>query len=90
MLQPLPVDEQEANPDMFGGGFDVIAQDYALAGEKDLAFQWLEKSFEAREGEELTLLAVDPVWNNLRDDSRYLSLLRRLGLPVVLDVQHPN
>jgi len=74
----------------FGGGFDVIAQDYALAGEKDLAIQWLERSFKAREGQELTLLAVDPVWNNLHDDSRYLSLLRRLGLPAGLDVQHPN
>src|SRR5581483_3550124 len=37
----------------FAGGFDVIAQDYALAGEKDLAFQWLQKSAEAREGQEL-------------------------------------
>ncbi len=75
---------------VFGGGFDLIAQDYALAGEKDLAFQWLQKSMEAREGQELTLLAVDPVWNNLHDDPRYVSLLRRIGLPVGLAVQHPN
>ena len=63
------------------GGFDVIAQDYALAGDKDQAFQWLEKSMEAREGQELTLLAVDPMWNNLRSDARFSKFLRRIGLP---------
>ena len=68
------------------GGFDVIAQDYALAGEKDLAFQWLGKSIGAREGQELTLLAVDPVWNSLHGDPRYISLLRRIGLPEKVDV----
>ena len=64
-----------------GAGFSVIAEDYALAGAKDLAFQWLEKSMEAREGEELTLLAVDPVWNNLHGDPRFSNLLRGIGLP---------
>jgi TolB-like protein/DNA-binding winged helix-turn-helix (wHTH) protein/Tfp pilus assembly protein PilF len=71
-------------------GFDVIAQDYAQAGEKDLAFQWLEKSMEAREGQELTLLAVDPMWNNLHGDPRFSNLLRRIGLPDVVPVQHQN
>jgi tetratricopeptide (TPR) repeat protein len=70
--------------------FVVIAQDYALAGEKDLAFEWLEKSIEAREGQELTLLAVDPMWNNLHGDPRYKSLLRRIGLPDAVPVQHQN
>ncbi|HVT97644.1 MAG TPA: winged helix-turn-helix domain-containing protein [Acidobacteriaceae bacterium] len=73
----------------FAGGFDVIAQDYALAGEKDLAFQWLEKSIAAREGQELTLLAVDPMWNNLHGDPRYVSLLHRIGLPEGVEV-HPS
>jgi TolB-like protein/DNA-binding winged helix-turn-helix (wHTH) protein/Flp pilus assembly protein TadD len=63
------------------GGFDVIAEDYALEGDKDRAFEWLEKSFANREGQELTLLAVDPVWNNLHGDPRFLSLLHRIGLP---------
>ncbi len=71
-------------------GFDVIAQDYAQAGEKDLAFQWLEKSMQAREGRELTLLAVDPMWNNLHGDPRFSILLRRIGLPDVIPVQRQN
>lgn len=72
------------------GGFVVIARDYALAGERDLAFEWLEKSIEAREGQDLTLLAVDPMWNNFHGDPRYGSLLRRIGLPEVVPVQHQN
>ena len=72
----------------FSGGFDIIAQDYALAGEKDQAFLWLEKSMQAREGQELTLLAVDPMWNNLRGDIRYSKLLRRIGLPDVDALRH--
>ena len=69
-------------------GFDVIAQDYALAGEKNLAFEWLEKSMEGREGQELTLLAVDPMWNNLHGDPRFSNLLRRIGLPDPAAVRH--
>jgi TolB-like protein/DNA-binding winged helix-turn-helix (wHTH) protein len=74
----------------FSGGYDAIAQDYALAGQKDLAFQWLEKSMEAREGQELTLLAVDPMWNNLHGDPRFSNLLRRIGLADVAPAQHQN
>ncbi len=58
-----------------------VAENYALAGEKDEAFEWLAKSYEAREGGELTLLAVDPVWKNLHGDLRFSELLRRIGLP---------
>ena len=58
-----------------------MAFDYAQGGEKDKAFEWLEKAYEAREGGELTLLAVDPVWNNLHGDPRFSDLLKRIGLP---------
>ena len=58
-----------------------LALDYALAGEKDKTFEYLEKSYQAREGQEVTLLAVDPVWKNLHGDSRFSNLLRRMGLP---------
>jgi len=54
---------------------------YALAGDKDKAFEFLEKAYKAREGSELTLLAVDPVWKNLHGDPRFSDLLRRIGLP---------
>jgi len=57
-----------------------IAMDYTLLGEKDLAFAWLEKAFMERSSW-LTEIGVDPVWDNLRDDSRFQGLLRRIGLP---------
>jgi hypothetical protein len=66
-----------------------LAFDYAQAGEKDKAFEWLEKAYQAREGEELTLLAVDPVWNNLHGDPRFSDLLRRIGLPQLHEVERP-
>ena len=60
---------------------NVLAADYAQEGKKDEAFAWLEKSYEAREGQELTLLAMDPIWKNLHGDARYAEMLRRIGLP---------
>jgi TolB-like protein/DNA-binding winged helix-turn-helix (wHTH) protein len=60
---------------------NVLAADYAQEGKKDEAFVWLDKSYEAREGQELTLLAVDPVWRNLHGDARFADLLKRIGLP---------
>ena len=59
----------------------MMALDAAMAGEKQAAYDWLNKSYEAREGSELTLLAVDPYWNNLRGEPQFTALLKRLGLP---------
>ncbi len=59
----------------------VVASDYAQAGERDKALEWLEKAFQAREGQELTLLAVDPIWRKLYGDPRFSRLLERIGLP---------
>jgi len=57
-----------------------IAMDYAMIGEKELAFVWLEKAYEERSSW-LPEIGVDPVWDNLRDDPRFQDLLRRVGLP---------
>ncbi len=58
-----------------------IALDYAQVGEKDEAFKWLDQAYEQREGQEITLLKVDPFFKNLRGDPRFAVLLRRMGLP---------
>lgn len=57
---------------------DRYAEIYAGLGDKDKAFQWLEKAY--REGGLLTGLKVDPVWDNLRTDPRFADLLKRVGL----------
>lgn len=58
-----------------------IASGYALAGERDKAFEWLEKAYEEREGQDITLLKCDPTMRNLRGDPRLAKYQRRLGLP---------
>ena len=56
-----------------------IAMIYAGLGDKDQAFEWLNKAFEAR-SEHLTWLKVDARMNTLRGDPRFAELMRRVGL----------
>jgi TolB-like protein/Flp pilus assembly protein TadD len=51
---------------------------YAGLGDKDKAFEWLERGY--REGGLLTGLKTDPQWDSLRTDSRFADLLKRVGL----------
>ncbi len=57
-----------------------IAEVYAVRGEADKAFKWLQISFDDRDAGALGLL-VDPLLRGLHDDPRYKNLLARLGLP---------
>jgi serine/threonine-protein kinase len=57
-----------------------IAEVYAVRGEKDKAFEWLQISFDNHDTGILTLL-TDPMLRGLRDDPRYKSFLVKLGLP---------
>jgi TolB-like protein len=57
-----------------------IAKLYASLGDRDRAFEYLEKAF-ATHDEEITWLNVDPFMVPLlRDDPRFGALVRRLGL----------
>ena len=57
-----------------------IAQAYARLGENDHALASLEKAYQARDSQ-LVSLKVDPVFTNLRSDASFQRLLRRIGLP---------
>ncbi len=57
-----------------------IAEVYAVRGEKDKAFEWLQISFDNHDTGTLTLL-IDPLLRGLHDDPRYKNLLVKLGLP---------
>jgi serine/threonine-protein kinase len=58
----------------------LVAKIHAWRGETDLAFEWLDKAFAARDGA-LTELLYDPFLAKVRGDARYAALVRRMGLP---------
>jgi tetratricopeptide (TPR) repeat protein len=55
-----------------------IALIYNGLGDRNQAFEWLERGFEQRDPK-MAFLKVDPKWNNLRDDPRFIDLMRRVG-----------
>jgi DNA-binding winged helix-turn-helix (wHTH) protein/TolB-like protein len=57
----------------------LMAGIYALANEKDLAFAWLEKAIDSHDGW-VSLIKIQPAYDNLRQDPRFTSLLQRVNL----------
>ena len=57
-----------------------IAIIHAGLGEKDQAFEWLEKAYEVRD-QGMSSLKVDPTLDPLRSDARFQDLLRRMNFP---------
>ena len=53
---------------------------YAGLGDKERAFEWLEKGYTGRD-DTLTRLKTEPLFDSLRSDPRYTDLMRRVGLP---------
>jgi tetratricopeptide (TPR) repeat protein len=57
-----------------------VAFIHAALGEKDQAFEWLEKAYEER-NQGLAFLKVDPTLDPLRSDPRFERILRRMNFP---------
>jgi TolB-like protein len=57
-----------------------IAQVYAVRGEREKAFEWLQIAFDNHDTGMLALL-VDPLLNSLRDDPRYKALVAKMNFP---------
>ena len=57
-----------------------IAEVHAFRGEADLAFEWLERAYDQRDGG-LTDIKGDRLMRGLVGDPRYKALLRKLKLP---------
>ena len=58
----------------------LLAQAYARVGDKDRAFECLERGYQAR-GFEMFALKNDPQLDSLRSDPRFAELVRKVGLP---------
>jgi TolB-like protein/Flp pilus assembly protein TadD len=56
-----------------------LAWAYAMAGDKERAFALLEKAYQQHDPS-LANLKVDPGFDSLRSDPRYVDLLKRVGL----------
>jgi hypothetical protein len=60
---------------------------YTILWDKDRAFYWLEEAYKHHDTHRLSTdmgleqLRIDPLFKPLRSDSRYIDLLRRIGLP---------
>ena len=55
---------------------------YAVRGEKDKAFEWLDTAIEIRD-RGLNLAVGDPTLDNLRDDPRFADVLKRMNRTAV-------
>jgi len=70
--------KQAPKRDMPPGAFAFI---YTALGDKDQAFQWLEKAFEERDSAWFPMIKVSPMSDSLRSDPRFQDLMRRLNFP---------
>jgi hypothetical protein len=57
-----------------------IARVYAFRGEKDRAFEWLDRAYDARD-QDLYFIKGDPLLKKLEGDPRYKAFLRKMNLP---------
>ncbi len=73
-LEELKFNAQKKHIDSY-----IIGLVHAALGEKDQAFEWIEKAFRAK-SEDLLFIKVDPKADILRSDPRFANLLHRLGL----------
>lgn len=77
-LQALSLAQWQRNGPWHGSAFN-IASNYARLGDIENALDWLERAYEMRSGL-LVWLSVHFHFDGLRQDPRFLELLRRIGL----------
>jgi tetratricopeptide (TPR) repeat protein len=75
----LVLDELEAEATTYDTWF--IAQVYAVLGQNDEAFRWLEKACGPPKQPYVPWTKHCPTFKSLRDDPRFDDLLRRMNLP---------
>jgi hypothetical protein len=60
--------------------FYYIADIYAALGDKEAAFEWLDRALDQHSNSCL-LLAIDPAFEDFRSDPRFQEAARKIGFP---------
>src|SRR6185503_2171416 len=55
-----------------------VAAVYARLDDREMALRWLDKAFQEK-SDDLFWLNVDPCWDNIRSDPRFVALLKKMG-----------
>jgi TolB-like protein/DNA-binding winged helix-turn-helix (wHTH) protein len=84
VVQFLPENANNRSVDPF-----EAAIGYAYTGDADKTLMWLHKAVEDRSFG-ITYLAVNPTFDDMRSDQRFISLLRQMGLPLAKPPQPPS
>jgi serine/threonine-protein kinase len=64
----------------------AFARVYLGLGEREETFRWLEKAYHDHDTN-LMFLRVDPAWDAVREDPRFIDLVRRVGIPPLVGAQ---
>jgi eukaryotic-like serine/threonine-protein kinase len=59
---------------------------YLGLGDKERVFEWLDKAYQERSGF-LVFLGIEPVFDGVREDRRFINLLNRIGISPEKDVE---
>jgi 1,4-alpha-glucan branching enzyme len=85
VLQPLPVDEQEANPNMGYGGADLFSPDFPYIAVEDLPF-YLAKLNELYAAKQKSAITVADIQSGPGQLKALVDLCHLSGIAVVFDV----
>ena len=58
-----------------------LATAYIYANQPDKAMDWLEKAYEIHDPQ-MIFLGKNPYYNKLKDNPRYIALLKKMNLPL--------
>jgi tetratricopeptide (TPR) repeat protein len=56
-----------------------VAQDYARLNDKEKALSWLERCYNEQVG--MNFVKIDPAFDNLHSEPRFVDLVKRMGFP---------
>ena len=73
------IEEAAIENELSSNDYRGVALVYTALGERNLAFEWLEKSYEKHE-ESLCSIGVDHKFDSLRDDPRFTDMMKKIGL----------